>query len=79
MEPDGYIYFEWEPRVRETITLPDNLPREVHRLVWWLQDMCCQRSPFLGTPNCFDIPDFPRASMCNRCRALYPYRNEIKV
>lgn len=66
-------YGEWFPRRREPVTLPANLPREVHRLVWWLQDIGCVRSPYISHPDCFDVPNMRQESMCGRCRALRPY------
>lgn len=68
---------DWEPRKRPAIPLPENLPREVHRLVWWLTDVGCVRSPFISHPDCFDIEDITAEAMCARCRALAPYRSVL--
>ena len=68
----------WEPRRRQEIPLPENLGREVRRLVWWLDSIGCTRSPFLGHADCFEIEDIKPSSMCARCRALAPYRSVIK-
>jgi hypothetical protein len=69
---------DWAPPKRPDIALPDNLPREVRRLVWSLQDVGCIRSPFIGHPDCFEVEGFARADMCPRCRALWPHRSSIE-
>jgi hypothetical protein len=68
---------EWKPRKRQEIPLPANLPREIHRLVWWLDDIGCVRSPFISHSDCFDIDGIKPESMCARCRALRPYRGAL--
>jgi hypothetical protein len=64
---------EWEPRHRDPVVVPENMAREIHRLVWWLEDVGCVRSPFILSPDCFEIEDIRPVDMCARCRALRPY------
>jgi len=69
---------EWEPRRRQEIPLPENLAREVTRLVWWLDDIGCVRSPFISHPDCFAVEGMKPSEMCARCRALLPYREVVR-
>ena len=69
-EEDG----DRQPRRRDPVEVPDNMAREIHRLVWWLEDVGCIRSPFILSPTCFEIEEITTESMCPRCRALRPYR-----
>jgi len=68
----------WKPRQRDPVSLPDNLSREVMRLVWWLEDIGCVRSPFTSHAACLDIPGIRQADMCGRCRALRRYSSPIE-